>query len=94
MHVNDVVMGILGALEKGTPGRRYVLGGENSSIVGVFKLVQEITGRAPPRLHIPIWCAKVIGFLSVLIARLGGPVPIFTNKVRFLQIPYSTALVL
>lgn len=82
MHINDVVTGVLSALEQGRPGQRYVLGGENSSIVGVFKVVREITGRPPPRLHIPIWVAKIIGLVSVLVARLGGPVPIFTNTVR------------
>jgi len=80
VHVDDVVVESWGRWE-GDPREALCTGGENSSIVEVFELVQNITGRPPPRLHIPIWAAKVIGFLSCPRGTPRGPVPIFTNKV-------------
>jgi dihydroflavonol-4-reductase len=44
VHVDDVAAGILAALEKGRPGERYILGGENMEFTELAKLTLEILG--------------------------------------------------
>jgi len=43
--VDDLVEGHILAMEKGRIGERYILGGENASLKGLFTLVDEITGK-------------------------------------------------
>lgn len=51
--VEDVAVGHILAAERGVPGERYILGGENLSLARIFGLLSEITGRSPPRVSIP-----------------------------------------
>src|SRR5205814_10331693 len=46
-YVDDVAAGHCAALERGQPGGRYLLGGENASQRRVFEIVREVTGRRP-----------------------------------------------
>ena len=46
--VRDVAAGILAALERGTVGRGYILGGENVSYLDLWKRISSITGGAAP----------------------------------------------
>lgn len=43
-YIDDVVKGHLSAMERGEVGRRYILGGENGSLVGFLSLGAEIAG--------------------------------------------------
>lgn len=51
--VDDVVRGHLLAMEKGRTGERYLLGGENVSLKGLFSLVDEITNRKHFQVSLP-----------------------------------------
>lgn len=51
--VDDVVEGHLLAMEKGRMGERYLLGGENVSLKGLFALVREVTGRRHVQVSLP-----------------------------------------
>ena len=53
VDVRDVALGHVLALEKGRPGDRYVLGGENLSMRELLGLLAEITGIPAPRLALP-----------------------------------------
>jgi NAD+-dependent farnesol dehydrogenase len=77
--VEDVAEGHALALEKGRPGERFVLAGENATLQRVFALVQEIAGKAPPRLHIPYAAASVLGRLQWLWAETTGHPPQLTH---------------
>jgi dihydroflavonol-4-reductase len=55
VHIADVVDGHLAAMERGRPGERYILGGENCTHREVFTTLAEIVGRRPPWLKIPHW---------------------------------------
>jgi len=53
VHVDDVAEGHLLAFEKGVPGRRYVLGGENLTLKDIFNEISSITGVPPPKIQLP-----------------------------------------
>ncbi len=77
--VEDVAGGHALALEKGRPGDRFVLGGENATLARVFGLVREIAGVAPPRLRIPYPVASALGRAQWLWAELTGHPPQLTH---------------
>ncbi len=79
--VEDVAEGHAKALERGRAGERYFLAGENVSMNGFFALVQELTGTAPPRRHIPYGVAASLGFLLYAWAELTGLPPQLTHEV-------------
>ncbi|EYU25405.1 hypothetical protein ABFS82_03G045300 [Erythranthe guttata] len=77
-HVDDVVQGHIAALDKGRPGERYLLTGENASFKDVFDIAATITQTAKPRFRIPLFLIEVYGWLSVLFARITGKLPLLS----------------
>jgi len=53
VHVDDVSRGIVLVLDRGQPGRSYVLGGENARVADAFAALARVTGRGMPRLRLP-----------------------------------------
>jgi nucleoside-diphosphate-sugar epimerase len=51
--VDDIVNGHLLAMENGRVGAQYILGGENVSMRGLFRLVDELTGRRHLQVALP-----------------------------------------
>ena len=43
--VDDVVQGLIMALEKGRIGQRYILGGENATLKRFFQVIDEVSGK-------------------------------------------------
>ncbi|HYS05980.1 MAG TPA: NAD-dependent epimerase/dehydratase family protein [Candidatus Dormibacteraeota bacterium] len=78
-YADDVAEGHRLALEKGAPGRGYILGGENVSQDELFALLHALTGRRPPRLAIPFWAAETAGRLLRAWARLTDRPPDITD---------------
>jgi len=64
VDVEDVAEGHILALERGTPGQRYLLGNKNVSLLEIFRMLQEITGRRAPRWRVPYWMALAAGYLD------------------------------
>jgi len=79
-YVEDVAAGHVAALERGRPGERYFLCGENVSMNDFFGRLAEVAGRPAPRLHIPYAAAASLGFLLFLWAELTGHPPQFTHR--------------
>lgn len=50
---DDCAIGHILAMEKGVPGRRYLLGNENLSYQEFMTMVAEVTGKRPPILPLP-----------------------------------------
>ena len=67
VHVDDVALGHVAALERGTTGRSYILGGENLSMRDVLAELAGCTGLPMPRLRIPRTVAVSIGLASQLV---------------------------
>ena len=76
--VDDVAAGHVAALERGAPGERYALGGENAPQMRVFEIVRELTGRPLPR-RIPFALAAMVGALEEARAAIGRTPPRLTR---------------
>ena len=77
-YVDDVAAGHCAALERGAPGGRYALGGENVAQRDVFELVRQLTGRRPPP-RIPFPIAMMIGAAEELRVSMFGGTPLLTR---------------
>ena len=76
--VEDVAAAHVAALESGSPGTRYLLGGEDAPQMRVFDIVRQLTGRARPR-RIPGWVASPAGFADELMAAWFSRTPLLTT---------------
>lgn len=78
-HVDDVAQGHLLAFDRGTVGRRYILGGENLSLAEILAVIARHVGRRPPRVRIPHGLIMPIAHLAEAWTRLtNGPEPFVT----------------
>ena len=80
VHVDDVADGIIGALDKGRSGERYILGGENLTVEQLVRLTLEIAGLKTPVVRLPNGLAKtVIGGM----AAVGLPTPVVPEVLLY-----------
>jgi len=76
VDVRDIAVGTLRVLERGEPGRRYLLGGENLGLVEMLERLSALTGRPVPRWRVPPWLAFGVAWLDERRADwLGGGPP-------------------
>lgn len=74
--VADVARGHVLALERGRPGGRYLLGGENLMLDDVWELLAAIRGRPAPRWRVPYGVALTLALADELRCRaLPGAAP-------------------
>jgi len=76
VDVRDVAEGHWLACERGRPGERYILGGENMTLQQIFIRLAEITGRTAPKLRIPYAVAYAAGVVSTAWAGVTGKEPL------------------
>jgi dihydroflavonol-4-reductase len=72
VHVDDVAIGHLLALERGEIGERYVLGAVNMTLKEILTALAVITGRRPPRIRLPHKLVLPIAYGSEAWARITG----------------------
>ena len=77
-HVDDVATGHLLAFERGEPGRRYILGGENLSLQAILGIICDYARLAPPRLRLPHGAVYPIAWLAEKWAQVSGKEPFVT----------------
>ncbi len=68
IDVRDVALGMIRAMERGQPGRRYLLGHENFSILSAFQMLARLTGLPPPRWRVPYPVALAAAYASEFVA--------------------------
>ncbi|MEX0977870.1 MAG: NAD-dependent epimerase/dehydratase family protein [Pirellulales bacterium] len=71
----DVANGILSALERGRPGRRYILCGPMLSYFQAWRIFAEVTGGTPPVVPIGPIARMGAGRVGDLIGKLTGREP-------------------
>ncbi|WP_295626671.1 hopanoid-associated sugar epimerase [uncultured Nitrosomonas sp.] len=70
-HVDDIAYGHLLAYQHGKIGERYILGGDDMTLLQILKTIDSITGKKKNRINIPIsvmlpiaWCMEKIANLT------------------------------
>jgi dihydroflavonol-4-reductase len=71
VHVDDVAEGHALALEHGTIGQRYILGGEDYTLGALFAAVARAAGRTPPRIKLPTSALFPVALACEALARFG-----------------------
>jgi len=66
-HVDDLAHGHIAALERGTSGRSYLLGGENLSMQAILAELAACTGLPRPRRQVPLGLTLAAGVASELL---------------------------
>ena len=74
-HVEDIASAHVLAMDSGTPGEEYIIGGEPTTLVDLFAIVAEIAGRNPPRSVSPV----LFGALARIAAGLERVVTLPTD---------------
>jgi len=72
VHVDDVAAGHLLAFDRGTPGERYILGGEDMTLRQILTYIAERVGRSPPRLRLPYAAVLPIAYLAEAYSKISG----------------------
>jgi dihydroflavonol-4-reductase len=67
VHVDDLAVGHLLALESGAQGRSYIVGGENLGMGTMLGLLAGCTGLRAPTLQVPRAVALSVGFVSQFV---------------------------
>ena len=88
VHVEDVAEGHWLAYERGVPGERYILGGDDLTFQEILALVSAAAGRRSPTLRLPHRVVLPMAYLAELGYRLRRPAtaPMLTvDSVRMLK---------
>src|SRR5262249_40547518 len=64
IDVRDVAEGLIRVMERGRPGRRYLLGGENLTLVELLRVLSDLTGVPIPRWRIPYVLGLAVAYAS------------------------------
>ena len=76
VDVSEVARAHVTALERGTPGERYILGGENLTLKQILDRMSAITGLPSPTHKVPHTAAMMFAFFDELFTgRLRGKEP-------------------
>jgi dihydroflavonol-4-reductase len=78
VHVDDVAMGHLLALERGRLGESYILGGQNATLQQLLAVVAPLAGRRPPRVRLPRGPLFPLAYATQAVARVTGKEPLLT----------------
>jgi dihydroflavonol-4-reductase len=70
VHVDDVALGHVAALRVGTPGERYILGGDDFTLQQILTLVAEHVGRRASTIRLPHWSVYPVAVAGEAVARL------------------------
>lgn len=75
VHVDDVAQGHLLAFEQGEPGQRYILGGEDMTLLQILRSIDEIAGRRRKRMRLPHGLMLPVAWLMERTSTLTGREP-------------------
>jgi len=78
VHVDDVALGHVAALNRGRIGERYILGGQNVLFSQMLCDIAELVGRRGPRFRLPWYSALPIACAAEAMAWVTGREPLTT----------------
>jgi dihydroflavonol-4-reductase len=77
LYAGDAARGLLAALYRGTPGRRYLITGENMAMDELVTETARQAGVPPPR-PVSLGAARLLSRLQHVRYRFGGPLPLLS----------------
>jgi dihydroflavonol-4-reductase len=77
VETEDVIKGIISAIERGRPGERYLLTGENLDPDRAFELASKYFGIRKPKVRLPVTFLYPIATIFELFAKIKGKRPKF-----------------
>ena len=77
-HVDDVAEGHILALERGSIGEAYILGGEDVMLKEMLDVIAPLAGRKPPRIRLPRAPLFPLAVAAEAFARVTGREPFLT----------------
>jgi dihydroflavonol-4-reductase len=75
VHVDDVAGGVLLALDKGSVGESYILGGQITTMRELIDTLGTVAGRSPPRFSVPTGLIKLMTPFGPLVGKAMGQPP-------------------
>jgi dihydroflavonol-4-reductase len=75
VHVDDCAAGHLLAFDKGRPGERYILGGEDYSLARMQAAIAGMSGQKPATISLPVAPLYPLAMLMEFFARFTGKEP-------------------
>jgi nucleoside-diphosphate-sugar epimerase len=75
VHVDDVADGVLLALDKGTIGESYVLGGQITTMRELIETLAKVTDRKAPRRAMPTPLLKALTPIGPVVGKVMGQPP-------------------
>ena len=93
VDVDAIVRGHLAAAERGRIGERYILGGENLTLLEIATEICAVVGRRAPRTTVPAWTLPPAALAVEAFNRLGlGPPVVSGEQIRMagLRVFYDT----
>jgi dihydroflavonol-4-reductase len=69
-HVDDVAQGHILAYEHGKSGERYILGGENMTLLQILQTIDGITGKKTKRISLPLKLILPVAWMMEKIAMI------------------------
>ena len=78
VHVDDVAAGHLAALQLGTVGERYILGGQDMTLAEMLAVIASCVGRRPPKVKLPRAAIFPLAYAAEAVARITKREPFVT----------------
>jgi len=75
VHVDDVAAGVLLALDKGTVGESYVLGGQITTMRELIETLAKVTDRKAPKRAMPTPLLKALTPIGPVVGKVMGQPP-------------------
>lgn len=89
----DLALGQIAAAERGRPGERYLLAGENIWLADLLHQMEAITGLAMPKRRVPFWlaltAARVETFLADRLTRRPPKAPLEGVRITRLNLAFD-----
>jgi nucleoside-diphosphate-sugar epimerase len=82
VHVDDVAAGVLLALDKGTAGEAYVLGGQITTMRELIQTLARVAGKKPPKRALPTGLMKAMTPLGPIVGKAMNQGPNLRELIR------------
>jgi nucleoside-diphosphate-sugar epimerase len=96
-HVKDVVDAHINAIDRGSVGENYLLGGTEARFIDVVNEIEKLLRKKESRFVQPKWVMKILVFVLFLKSKIDGKEPMLTKEkynraVGYIRCNYDKAV--